>query len=69
MEAGSQLKKKYLINDSKYVAAQKWLLIWSFAGCAPPVGSYDPKLASKQAGGIIDKSDRFKPPKGIYRFS
>ncbi|XP_078327011.1 uncharacterized protein LOC111125101 isoform X1 [Crassostrea virginica] len=32
-------------------------------GCAPPVGSYDPKLTAKQAGGIIDKSERFRPPK------
>lgn len=40
-----------------------------FSGCAPPVGSYDPKLAPKQAGGIIDKSERFRPPKGNYSFS
>lgn len=40
-----------------------------FSGCAPPVGSYDPKLAPKQAGGVIDKSERFRPPKGNYRFS
>lgn len=37
-----------------------------FSGCAPPVGSYDPKLAPKQAGGIIDKSERFRPPKGKF---
>jgi hypothetical protein len=28
------------------------------------VGSYDPKLGQKQSGGIIDKTERFKAPKG-----
>ncbi|XP_062621731.1 hyaluronan mediated motility receptor-like isoform X3 [Saccostrea cucullata] len=35
------------------------------SGCAPPVGAYDPKLSSKQAGGLIDKSERFKAPQDV----
>lgn len=43
------------------------IVVSMFVGCAPPVGSYDPKLAAKRAGGIIDKSERFRPPKGNSR--
>ncbi|KAH3838894.1 hyaluronan mediated motility receptor-like isoform X2 [Dreissena polymorpha] len=32
-------------------------------GCAPPPGTYDPKLKDKAAGGVVDKTERFKAPK------
>lgn len=35
------------------------------AGCAPPVGAYDPKeLDAHGAAVAFDRSDRFKTPKG-----
>ncbi|KAL8585674.1 hypothetical protein ACOMHN_053172 [Nucella lapillus] len=34
-------------------------------GCAPPVGAYDPKNSTKAAGGVIEKSERFKHPKDM----
>ena len=39
----------------------------TFSGCAPPPGAYDPKSGEKAAGGVVDKSERFKTPKGKCR--
>ena len=39
--------------------------VCTIAGCAPPVGAYDPKDDKKAAGVVIEKSDRFKHPKGM----
>lgn len=38
-----------------------------FSGCAPPVGAYNPKDLKKVNGIYIEKSDRFKHPKGNLR--
>jgi hypothetical protein len=39
-----------------------------FADKAPPVGAYDPKDEGKVSGGVIEKSDRFKAPKGKHEY-
>lgn len=39
--------------------------VCTIAGCAPPVGAYDPKDDKKASGIVIEKSDRFKHPKGM----
>ena len=38
--------------------------VLSLLGCAPPPTAYDPKSGEKAAGGVVDKSERFKTPKG-----
>lgn len=39
--------------------------VFFIAGCAPPVGAYDPKeLDAHGAAVAFDRSDRFKTPKG-----
>lgn len=51
-------------NKSCFVAFQVNEYIFVL-GCAPPPGAYDPQQKDKPAGGVVDKSQRFKTLKGV----